>query len=141
MKQIIIISTRKIIRINKGKHKQKIIDNVDFHSEWHYSELLPDKNEVINSYKELIEKGYCNVWESTSKRDKRLYGESYSYFLDDIGREIRFADKEFVSFELEEYCQRIDNYTLELLMRKLPAEEMIEYLKDNGLNICPIVRE
>lgn len=140
MKQIIIISTRKIIRINKGKHKQKIIDNVDFHSEWHYSELLPDKNEVINSYKELLEKRYCNVWESTSKRDKRLYGESYAYFFDDKGREIRFSDKEFVSCELAEYYQRIDNYTLELLMMKLPADEMIEYLKDNGLNVCPIAR-
>lgn len=140
MKQIIAISTRKIIRINKGKHKQKIIDNVDFHSEWHYTELLPNKNEVINSYKELLEKRYCNVWESTSKRDKRLYGESYSYFIDDKGREIRFSDKEFISCELEEYYHRIDNYTLELLMMKLPAEEMIEYLKDNGLNVCPIAR-
>ena len=61
-------------------------------------------------------------------------------FFDDKGREIRFSDKEFVSCELAEYYQRIDNYTLELLMMKLPAEEMIEYLKDNGLNVCPIAR-
>ena len=31
-------------------------------------------------------------------------------------------------------------YTLQDLMKNLSADEMIEYLKDNGLNVCPIVR-
>lgn len=138
MKKIIRVITEDFICVKK--RERKIFKDLHFCCKWHYAELLPDKKEVITSYNELIEKGYYDAWSTQSKRDKRLYGERYSYLFDRNSHEIRFSDREFVSYELSEYHYEEDDYTLEQLMRELPADEMIEYLKDNGLNVCPITR-
>ena len=46
-----------------------------------------------------------------------------------------------VSFKVvTTYEKDKSNNTLKYLMSQLPADEMIEYLKDNGLNVCPIAR-
>lgn len=57
---------------------------------------------------------------------------------------ILIHDKNLVSFEvitIYENCS-VDSvdFTLEYLMKKLSANEMIEYLKDNNLNTCPIIK-
>lgn len=50
-------------------------------------------------------------------------------------------NKNLVSFEvITTYKNSSVNFTLEDLMKKLSANEMIEYLKDNGLNACPIIK-
>ena len=47
----------------------------------------------------------------------------------------------FVSFKIiTTYENDISNHSLEDLMKNFSAEDMIEYLKDNGLNVCPIGR-
>lgn len=53
---------------------------------------------------------------------------------------MKFSDVNFVSYKIITEYQLVKNYTLQQLMDNLPADEMIEYLKDNGLNVCPIER-
>lgn len=67
-------------------------------------------------------------------------GEKFSQFwVDDII--ISIHKNNFVSFKIiTTYENDISNHSLEYLMKNLSAEEMIEYLKDNGLNACPIMR-
>lgn len=92
----------------------------------------------ISSYDELIESGYFPLEKSGLFR-KLIYGDNYSTFWN-YNDYILFSEKNFVSYEITtEYIQK-SNYTLQKLMDELPAEDMIEYLKDNGLNVCPIAR-
>jgi hypothetical protein len=51
-------------------------------------------------------------------------------------RNVMFSEKEFVSLEVKTKYAVENNYTLQKLMENLPADEMIEYLKDNEINIC-----
>lgn len=67
------------------------------------------------------------------------FGNRYSYFYTDWFP-IKFSGVNFVSYRISKrhYVQK--HYTLQDLIDNLPADEMIEYLKDNGFNVCPIVR-
>ena len=68
-------------------------------------------------------------------------GEKFCETWVDDGFSIVIHSKNFVSFKvITTYKTETSSRTLEYLMRNLSADEMIEYLKDNGLNICPIVR-
>lgn len=101
-------------------------------------EVLQKSIHIIFSYEKLIESGYFSSYQSGRFR-KLKYGDNYSTFWN-YNDYILFSEKNFVSYEITtEYIQE-SNYTLQKLMNELPAEDMIEYLKDNGLNICPVVR-
>lgn len=68
-------------------------------------------------------------------------GEKFCEMWVDDGHSIYIHKNNFVSFKIiTTYKTETSTCTLEYLMRNLSADEMIEYLKDNGLNVCPIVR-
>ena len=138
LKQIITINTTTYLTITNGKREfTKVID----HSyRWYYMELPLNTDEITTTYDEFLEKETCYNWqESKSKKDKRKFGDRYSYFYTDWFL-IKFSNVNFVSYRISKrhYVQK--HYTLQDLIDNLPADEMIEYLKDNGLNVCPIER-
>lgn len=68
-------------------------------------------------------------------------GEKFCEMWIDDEHSIYIHQNNFVSVKIiTTYRAETSNRTLEYLMRNLVADEMIEYLKDNGLNACPIVR-
>lgn len=68
-------------------------------------------------------------------------GEKFCEMWVDDGFSIVIHSKNFVSFKvITTYKTETSSRTLEYLMRNLSADEMIEYLKDNGLNICPMIK-
>lgn len=68
-------------------------------------------------------------------------GERFCEFWVDDGFGISIHRNNLVSFKIiTTYENDTSTNTLEYLMRNLAADEMIEYLKDNGLNVCPIAR-
>lgn len=70
---------------------------------------------------------FCEMWVDT-KQGKQV---NYSIII---------HNKNFISFKILTTYKKL-NYevSLENLMKKLSANEMIEYLKDNGLNACPMI--
>ena len=101
-------------------------------------ELPLNTDEITTSYDKFLEKETSYNWqESKSKKDKRKFGDRYSYFYTNWFS-IKFSNVNFVSYRINKkhYVQK--NYTLQDLMKNLSADELIEYLKDSGLNVCPI---
>ena len=138
MKQIITISTTDYLTITNGKREFKEALH-NFYS-WHYIELPLNTDEIVTTYDEFLEKATWCIWyESKSKRDKNKFGERYSYFYTGTFP-IKFSDTNFVSYEIRKRHYVQERYTMQDLMKNLSADEMIEYLKDSGLNVCPIVR-
>ena len=138
LKQIITISKNEEITISDGK--RELSNNIGRSYTWHYAELKDEAVETITSYNEFLERvPYYYREESKSKRDKNKFGERYSYFYTGTFP-IKFSDTNFVSYEIRKRHYVQERYTMQDLMKNLPADEMIEYLKDNGLNVCPIVR-
>ena len=137
MKQIFTVIKAGKLTVKNGKRE---ICKIKQHCyEWHYAELRPDSTELITSYDEFIKLNCYVLYPSTTKRDKRIFGEQYANFFTEW-REIKFSNVNFVSYEIKTAYREIKNYTMQTLINNLPADEMIEYLKDNGLNVCPIVR-
>ena len=68
-------------------------------------------------------------------------GEEFREFWVDDGFNVSIHKNNFVSFRIiTAYKNDTSNHSLEYLIKNLSADEMIEYLKDNGLNVCPIAR-
>lgn len=138
MKQIITISKNEELTITDGKRERS--NNIGRSYAWHYAELKDETVETISSYNEFLERvPYYYRQESKSKRDKQRFGDKFSYFNTDW-YSIKFGDVNFVSYKIITKYYEEKYYTMQDLIENLPAEEMIEYLKDNGLNICPIAR-
>lgn len=136
MKQIIAISKTGCLTINNGKREiSKILK--DSYS-WHYAELQLDTKSLTTSFWEFLARENYATFKSETKKEKKLGGQ-YSYLYTDWFP-IKFSVANFVSYEVTTSYHEQRNYTLQNLIEKLPADEMIEYLKDNGLNVCPIVR-
>ena len=136
MKQIITINTTAYLTITNGKREFTKVINHSYR--WRYMELPLNTDEITTTYDEFLEKETCYNWqESKSKKDKRKFGNRYSYFYTDWFP-IKFSGVNFVSYRISKrhYVQK--HYTLQDLIDNLPADEMIEYLKDNGFNVCPI---
>ena len=138
LRQIITISKNEEITISDGK--RELSNNIGRSYTWHYAELKDEAVEIITSYNEFLERvPYYYREESKSKRDKQRFGDRFSYF--NTGwRSIKFGNTNFVSYKIVTKYYEEKYYTLQDLMKNLSADEMIEYLKDNGLNVCPIVR-
>ena len=138
LKQIITISQNEEITISDGK--RELSDNIGRSYTWHYTELKDEAVETITSYNEFLERvPYYYREESKSKRDKQRFGDRFSYFNTDW-RSIKFGNTNFVSYKIVTKYYEEKYYTMQDLMKNLSADEMIEYLKDNGLNVCPIER-
>lgn len=136
MKQIIGINSTGRLTIKNGKRE---ISKVDKHSySWHYAELQPNEKIVTTSYWDYIERENVTSFWSETKKEISL-GQKYSYFYTDWFP-IKFSVANFVSYEINVTYTVKHNYTLQDLMKNLPADEMIEYLKDNGLNVCPMIK-
>lgn len=138
MKQIITISTTDYLTVTNGKREFR--DTLHHSYTWRYMKLPLNTDEIITTYDEFLEKvPYYYREESKSKRDKQRFGDRFSYF--NTGwRSIKFGNTNFVSYKIVTKYYEEKYYTLQDLMKNLSADEMIEYLKDNGLNVCPIVR-
>lgn len=68
-------------------------------------------------------------------------GEKFREFWVDDGFSVSIHKNNLVSFRIiTTYENDTSSHSLEYLMKNLSADEMIEYLKDNGLNVCPIGR-
>lgn len=138
MKQIITISKNEELTITDGKREHS--NNIGRSYTWHYAELKDETVETISSYNEFLERvPYYYRQESKSKRDKQRFGDKFSYFNTDW-YSIKFGDVNFVSYKIITKYYEEKYYTMQDLIENLPADEMIEYLRDNGLNVCPIVR-
>lgn len=134
MKQIVDVWKRNILSIKQGTRIHKS------DHELHYGEpSLFNTSETITSYNELVQRDIFTTQSSKSFRDKLEYGDCFSYAFFHIV-ETKFGIKNFISYTIETICTIETNYTLQELMNKLPADEMIEYLKDNGLNVCPVAK-
>ena len=138
LKQIITISKNEEITISDGR--RELSNNIGHSYTWHYAELKDEAVETITSYNEFLERvSYYYREESKSKRDKQRFGDRFSYF-NTAWRSIKFGNTNFVSYKIVTKYYEGKYYTMQDLIKNLPADEMIEYLKDNGLNVCPIVR-
>ena len=136
LKQIVECVTSNVLTIQEGKREKRYSANKSY--QWRYMEVSQKSIHIIFSYEKLIESEYFSSYQSGLFR-KLKYGDNYSTFWN-YNDYILFSEKNFVSYEITtEYIQE-GNYTLQKLMNELPADEMIEYLKDNGLNVCPIAR-
>lgn len=136
MKQIITISKKSCLTINNGKRELSTI--IQHSSSWHYAELKPNSKETTTFYQEFLERAKYQTIKSKTKKEKKL-GDTYSYFYTNW-IPIKFSVANFISYEVNTtYCEQ-NNYTLQMLIKKLPADEMIEYLKDNKLVICPMLK-
>lgn len=68
-------------------------------------------------------------------------GDKFREFWVDGSMNVSIHKHNFVSFKIiTTYENNTSKHSLEYLMKNLSADEMIEYLKDNGLNVCPIAR-
>lgn len=139
MKKIVTVSTFSIITIKAGKKNYNIIDKSLYN--WHYAEVKPREIKMITSYNEVIKAKYLLECPSTTNREKRKYGDGYAIVWDRVSERYRkISAANFVSYAIEEEYIEQNHYTLQDLMKNLSADELIEYLKDNGLNVCPIAR-
>ena len=141
MKQIFWVCTHGKLIVNHNNREIQYTNN--YIRELHYTEFIDVEPSIITSYKELIEQKIFRSYPSVKSTDKKKYGECYSSFYKNHNLwdgEIKFSDVNFVSYKIITEYQLVKNYTLQQLMDNLPAGEMIEYLKDNGLNVCPIAR-
>ena len=138
LKQIITINTTAYLTITNGKREFTKVINYSYR--WHYMELPLNTDEITTTYDEFLEKETCYNWqESKSKKDKCKFGDRYSYFYTNWFS-IKFSNVNFVSYRISKRHFVQERCTLQDLMKNLPVDEMIEYLKDNGLNVCPIER-
>ena len=140
MNQIVIVTTKSYLTINDGKNKQRYLDKCI--NKWRYLKPIQDTTVKITSYKELIEQKLFISFPTETRKQKRTLGNYYSTYYNhyDNFKEIEFSDNNFILYEINTSYDVINNYTLQDIMDNLPADEMIKYLKDNGLNVCPIVR-
>lgn len=141
MKQIIQTYYTFILTIRKGEHeiRQKLDQYCGYRGRWHYAEMQSAKTEYITSYDEFIQRCSYPCFDCMSPWEKSKFGDRYSILPLDWGS-VRFSNKNFVLCEVTTKYLKHETYTLQDLIKRLPADEMIEYLKDNGLNVCPITR-
>lgn len=141
MKQIVQEYKIFTLTIIKGKReiRQKLDRNCGYWGGWQYAEMQPAKTECITSYDEFIQRCPYPWFSSMFPWEKSKFGDKYSELPLKWGY-ARFSNKNFVSCEVTTEYRECKPLTLELLMGRLPADEMIEYLKDNGLNVCPITK-
>lgn len=135
IKQVIKITSFDSIIIKKGK--KTVHENLDLDIEWRYAELQPDVHKTINSYSEFLAEINYGSRPSESRSERKL-GENYSvlYTKPTKRGDIKFSAANFVCYNKHIFYEKVDYYTLSRLIEKLPAEDMIEYLKDRGVEGC-----
>ena len=102
-------------------------------------ETLPLDDVFDRFHHATLSSGWFNKW--IDNVSGLQTGEKFREFWVDDGFSISIHKNNFVSFKIiTTYENDTSKHSLEYLMKNLSADEMIEYLKDNGLNVCPIVR-
>lgn len=115
-------------------------EGIDYYtcSNWNYGELPQEK-----------------VWKefTTFEEFYKEYGfENKTFFKHEpyvavgvLTHEVVFGKikkADFVDYKIVNTYKEVQyNYTMEDLMKNLKASDFIEYCKDNGLNVCPIMKE
>ena len=135
MKQIIQTYYTFILTIRKGEHeiRQKLDQYCGYRGRWHYAEMQSAKTEYITSYDEFIQRCSYPCFDCMFPWEKSKFGDKYSELPLKWGC-AKFSNKNFVSCEIITEYHEHKLYTLEILIRLLPADEMIEYLKDRGVD-------
>lgn len=109
------------------KDKEKIIF---LHKSW--KEIW---NETVNKPYEYWWPFYTDTIKIPFKKDKKPFID-VPFCNNDIKH--RYYDTDNVFFSYKIVHQEIDCYTLFDIIKKFPADEVIQYLKEHGLNVCPI---
>ena len=138
-----LIYERAIYEIElSGKKRNKVYTKYLFGKN-----IYSDKDEGSEiktlSLNEVFDKFYYGTVSSKlfSRYLRVPVGEKFCEMWVDDGHSIYIHKNNFVSLKIiTTYRTETSNCTLEYLMKNLSADEMIEYLKDNGLNVCPIER-
>lgn len=141
MKQIVRTYYTFILTIRKGEReiRQKLDQYCGYWGRWYYAEMQPAKTECITSYDEFLQRCAYPCFDCMFPWEKSKFGDKYSELPLKWGW-AKFSNKNFVSCKITTEYLKHETYTLQDLIKQLPADEMIEYLKDNGLNVCPITR-
>lgn len=142
-----LIYKRVIFEIELSLGKQTKIYPKHYYGKHIYSDIAEGAVIENLSFDEVCDKFHYTTVPS-GRFSKWVYGvsgvptgEKFCEMWVDDGFSISIHNKNLVSFKIiTTYENDTSNRTLEYLMRNLSADEMIEYLKDNGLNVCPIAR-
>lgn len=99
----------------------------------HYGEMPTDEKKVITDFFEA----YNNYAILGIKADETLFNHKpYLYFRYGFDLMYRVYPKDFESMIINTvYTETNDNYTFKELSEKLSAEEFLEWLKDNGVDL------
>ncbi len=107
------------------------------HSKWHYGELpkiqtqtYTDFDEIFNKFGGIGSSIYCDV--TFFKKRPYIYG-TISW---DQG--VKIFKEDFNEYKIIDRVNLVEGYTMKHLIEELSADDLIAYLKDNGLNTCPI---
>ena len=119
------------------KHKTTItindMENFYTSSAIHYGEMPTDEKKVITDFFEA----YNNYAILGIEADETLFKHKpYLFFRYDFNLSCRVDPKDFESMIINTvYTETNDNYTFKELADRLPAEEFLEWLKDNGVDL------
>lgn len=105
-----------------GEKKDTVTINVD---SFEMAQHLIDKSLIYNASNTttfLFHKPQIRLFQHI------LYGDIY------------ITEKQFKPFIVTNESIKEDNLTLYNLFKILPANQMIDFLKDNGLNICSVMK-
>lgn len=111
-----------------------IVDSMPYGLLWGYGEIPQGRDYTFANFDEFYQNivGWDNVW-----RGMTLLGRKR---IVKAGAIKSITKKNFKSGSLNRSYEEIDTsfYSIQELMKRLSAEDFIQYCKDNGLTVCPI---
>ena len=113
----------------------KLIDH-RWASNWHYGEL---PNESVCKEFTTFEEFYKEY----GFENKTFFKHEPCVVIGVLTHEVVFGkikEADFVNYKIVNKYKEVQyTYTMEDLMKKLSAKDFVEYCKDHGLNICPVM--
>lgn len=97
----------------------------------YYGEL-PEEYIDTYEYSELDELNYISFYKKSifNRKEHKQYDNWWSYVKLDIYPE------DALLFKVN--CKKVENVSFEDLSKYMDVQDFIEYMKDNGLNVCPM---
>lgn len=97
----------------------------------YYGEI-PDEYIETYEYDELEQLGRISFHKKSlfNRKEFKNYSEWLSYI------DINIYPNDALMFKT--VCKKVNGYSFNYLSKKMNAKEFMDYLKDNGLNVCPI---
>lgn len=98
----------------------------------HYGELPQETEESVNTFQELWNYNCADIF----LKEYQLFSKKpviyFSY------NDYAITEKNFQPIKFKNVYKTCDNETLSYYMKNLKANDMIQYLKDNGINMVKI---